>query len=139
MAETLLPYEFDFDAEHGILRCRWQGAATDVTLKEFYSTMARTVRKLHPSAAMLDLSGVTSLEASPKTIEEIAGLAPAVPDPAVPVLVVAPAPAVYGMMRLFQTLGGATRPQLQVVHNVDQAYPALGVKEPKFERVEPSV
>jgi len=44
--------------------------------------------------------------------------------------VVAPQPHVYGLVRMYQTLAEATRPNLIVVRSVDEAYVRLGIVPP---------
>ncbi len=45
-------------------------------------------------------------------------------------------PSGFGLARMFQTLGAATRPLLEVVHTLDEALAALGIQSPHFESLE---
>jgi hypothetical protein len=42
---------------------------------------------------------------------------------------------IYGLARMFQILGEKTRPELQVVRTMDEAYFLLGVESPEFHPV----
>ena len=48
---------------------------------------------------------------------------------------VAPKDLIYGMARMFQILGEATRPDLPVVRTMDEAYSLLQVESPEFSPV----
>lgn len=53
-----------------------------------------------------------------------------------PRVVVAPQKHAFGLFRMFQIAGEDTRPLLQVVHTMDEAFAALGVQSPHFEPLE---
>ena len=53
-----------------------------------------------------------------------------------PRIMVAPATVGFGLARMFQLMGERTRPLLKVVCTLDEALAALGVKSPRFERLE---
>lgn len=52
-----------------------------------------------------------------------------------PRLVVAPAPHIYGLARIFQTEGEPLRPNLHVVTSLAEAFSHLKVENLQFERV----
>jgi hypothetical protein len=79
------------------------------------------------------LSNVTAFKVSSQMISELAGRAPALPNPSLPRIVIAPAPSVYGVARMFQLRGEVTRPNLHIVHTPEEAWAILGLKkEPQF-------
>ncbi|MGA7629472.1 MAG: hypothetical protein WCB11_01815 [Terriglobales bacterium] len=39
---------------------------------------------------------------------------------------------IYGLARMFQILGEKSRPELQVVRTMEEAYQLLGVEDPEF-------
>jgi hypothetical protein len=131
-----MPYQFDFEPTYRILRCSWEGSVTDVSLKEYYAAARRLARATNPAVGILDFTGVTVFDASSETVRELASFAPALPSEAIPAFIVAPASVVYGMSRMYQALGRKTRPLLQVVHNISQAYSSLGIKEAHFKPLE---
>ena len=127
-----MPYEFDFDPTNRILRCRFEGRVTDKALKEFFRLATEYAAQVDPRGAVADLSGVTSFEVSPQTIRELAKAAPALSNPDRPRCVVAPSPQVFGMVRMFEIAGEATRPNLHVVRIIEEAWDILDVQSPQF-------
>ena len=127
-----MPYHFEFDETNRILRCRFDGRVNDEALKEFYRLAAEYVAQTDPRAAIIDLSAVTSFEVSPETIRELAKSAPAMPDPSRPRCIVAPSPQIFGLARMFEIEGEVTRPNLHVVHTLEEAWAILGVQGFQF-------
>ena len=128
-----MPYHFEFDATNRILRGRLDGGVTDEALKEFYRLAAEYVAQTDARAATFDLSAATSFEVSPQTIRELAKSAPAMPDPSRPRCIVAPSPKIFGLARMFEIEGEVTRPNLHVVHTLEEVWAILGVQAPQFE------
>jgi hypothetical protein len=128
-----MPYSFDFDSKNDILRCRLHGRVTDETLKEFFRTGAEYAVRTHPSVGVVDLSEVTSFEASAEAIEEVARSKPVLRAPNLRRIIIAPSPEVYGMMRMFEIHGEETRPNLLVVRAERDAWATLAVLSPRFE------
>jgi hypothetical protein len=90
-----------------------------------------------PRAGILDMSAVTSFEVSPQTVRELAKSPPAMPDPSRPRFVVAASPQIFGMARMFELQGQATRPNLHVVRTQEEVWAVLGVRQPKFKPIQP--
>ena len=60
---------------------------------------------------------------------------PAILDPELPRFIVAAAPGIFGMARMFELAGQHTRPNLHVVRTMKEVCVILGITEPKFEPV----
>lgn len=131
-----MPYPFEFDSTHRILRCQLEGRVTDEELSGYYRDAERYAKQTDPLAGILDMSGVTSLEVSPETIGELARLPPAMPYPSRPRVLIATSPAVFGVARMFELQGQATRPNLHVVRSEKEALAILGVAETSFEPIQ---
>ena len=131
-----MPYEFDFDSKNRILRCRFEGRVTDESLKDYSRAAVRYVALTVPRAGILDFSAVTSFEVTPDTILELASSAPTMPDPSHHRFIVAPAPEIFGMARMYQISGEESRPNLHVVHTMQEACAIVGVEEPNFEALQ---
>lgn len=131
-----MPFYFDFDSVHSILRGQLDGVVTDESLKQYYRLAGEHSARLLPRGGITDFSAVTSFEVSSETIRELAHLAPAMPDPTRPRVVVAPSVLVFGLSRMFQSVGAGTRPKLHVVRTVEEAYALLEVQAPRFEPLE---
>ena len=132
-----MAYRFEFDSKNRILRGRFEGQVTDEELKRFYRVAGQLVAKILPRAGITDFESVTSFEVSPETIRDLASLPPAMPDPGQPRVIVAPAPDIFGLARMFQLEGEETRPTLHVVHKLREACAILGVQHPKFKPIRP--
>ncbi|HXJ16220.1 MAG TPA: hypothetical protein VNM68_03385 [Candidatus Polarisedimenticolia bacterium] len=128
-----MPYTFDFDHANRILRSRLSGRVTDAVLKDFFRIGSEHAARVQPSAGVVDLSEVTSFEVSAQTIEELAKLAPALSNWNPRRVVIASSPEIYGMMRMFEMQGEATRPDLHVVRTEREAWAILAVHKPRFE------
>jgi DNA-binding NarL/FixJ family response regulator len=127
-----LYYSFDFDSTNRILRFHLKGRITDELMRTFYYGMRGPVDRAQPHAGILDTSRIVSFEVSSQLIRELAMASPIMPDPDFPRVVIAPAPDVYGMMRMFAEQGEVTRRNLHVVRAERQAWAVLGVDNPQF-------
>ncbi|HKV05114.1 MAG TPA: hypothetical protein VJO53_08415 [Candidatus Acidoferrales bacterium] len=130
-----MPYHFEFDSTHRILRCRLEGGLTDESIKEYYRAVPKFVALTDPRASVFDLSAVTSLEVSPETVRELAKWPPAMPHPERPRIVIAASPAIFGLARMFELLGQVTRPNFHVVRSEKEALVILGVPQTNYEPV----
>jgi hypothetical protein len=128
-----MPYTFDFDSANRILRCRLSGRVNDEILKDFFQAGSQYAVRIQPAAGIVDLSGVTSFDVSTPAIKAVARSAPVLHDPDLRRVVIAPSPGIYGMMRMFEMEGEATRPGLQVVRSEREAWAILAVRNPQFE------
>ncbi len=128
-----MPYRFDLDPVNRILRVRYVGQIGDELIKECYQATPQAVTRTNPRAVIIDLSEATAFDVSPQTIHELARFKPTVKDPSVPRIIVAPTAYMFGMARMFQIMGGQTRPMLQVMKSADEAYALLDVAKVKFE------
>jgi hypothetical protein len=134
-----MAHKFDFDLIHKVIRSRCEGVVTDETLKDYYAEASRYGR-MHPTfSGICDMSAITFIAVSSQTILELAKQPPAVPDPDIPRCIVAGTPAMFGMARMFEFEGGATRPNLHVVRSEREAFAILGIRKAKFGAVEPSI
>jgi hypothetical protein len=127
-------YHFEYDATHKILAVRFVARLTDEILMAFYAAAPGHFESRDVRAGILDLTDVTSLEVSTDAIREIAELAPVLADP-VPRFVIAPGDLGFGLGRMLQLMSGRKRENLRVVRSAEEAYAALGVLKPHFERV----
>lgn len=128
-----MPYRFDFDSTHQILRGQLEGHIDDEELVEFYKEIGRQCTRIGPQASVADCSGVTSLQVIADTVRSLAKSPPALPGPEKPRFIVAPAPSVFGLARLFQFEGEATLPNLHVVRSLREVCAVMGVQKLRFE------
>jgi len=124
-------FVFSFDAKNKIILVAVQGHISDAVLSDGYASMGKYAASHGPCRAIVDASGVTKFEVSSHTVRGLARSAPAIPVGYARVIV-APQAHLYGMMRMFQMLGELTRPDLQVVRTMEEAYQLLRVESPEF-------
>jgi hypothetical protein len=127
-----VPYTFEFDSTNNILRCRLNGQVNDEALNDFFRTGAQQAIRTHPGAGVVDLSEVTSFEASAEAIQQVAQSTPVLRNPNLRRIIIAPSPESYGMMRMFEIHGEEQRPNLHVVRTEGEAWAILGVQNPRF-------
>ncbi len=129
-----MDFVVDFDAKNNVLRCTLEGRMTGVILLDIYARAVKYMESHPPCRGILDFSGVTDFEVSSNAIRQLAAAPPALPAGYMRVLVI-PQIFIYGLARMFQILGEKTRPELQVVCTLDEAYRLLGVEFPEFRPV----
>ncbi|HXM11164.1 MAG TPA: hypothetical protein VN946_14525 [Terriglobales bacterium] len=121
----------DFDAKNNILRGTLEGPMTGAMLLDLYAAGTKYMESHPPCRGILDFSRVTDFEVSSEAIKRVAAAPPAFPAGYMRVLVI-PQVFIYGLARMFQILGEKTRPELQVVRTMDEAFHLLGVEFPEF-------
>lgn len=128
-----IPYIFEFDWEHRIVRARLSGRVTDNDLRDMYREGFKVNFQTEPTAGLLDVSEITSIEVSASTVRDLAKATPIALKESLPRVVIAPSAETYILARLFEALGKATRPNLHVVRTEAEAFGIIGVKKPKFD------
>jgi hypothetical protein len=131
-----MSYHFDFDPTNRILRCLFKGDVTDDELKSYYQEASRYVRLTRAESAITDYTAVQNFDVSPATARELAALPPIMPEPDQVRCIVAPSDKVFGLGRLFELHGEATRANLHVVRTLKEALAILRVRDLKFRPIE---
>ena len=131
--EARLPYQFDFDPKHHIIRGRFAGRITDEELKASYQEALAHGKNTRALAVVADFSKAIASEVSQAVVLELARMEPALADPKAIRVIVATLPGLFGMARVFELHGERTRPNLHVVRSQEEAWAILGVWNPKFE------
>lgn len=126
---------FEFDSTNRILLCRVVGRVTDEDLWEYHRVIGKYEKRTALRSAIVDCTAVTSYEATSATIRELAQGPPALSNSSLPLFFVAPSPHIFGMARMYQSLGEDTRPNLHIVHTSEEVWKLLGIAEPKFEPI----
>jgi DNA-binding NarL/FixJ family response regulator len=127
------PYRFEFDPTNSILQGRFEGFVSAQEVRNYYQTAVEHVARLSPRGYIIDVSAVTSTTVSTGTLLALAKLPPVLPDPQRPRFIVAPHPAAFWLMRMYELAAEVTRPNLHVVRKHAEAWAILGVREPRFE------
>ena len=84
-----------------------------------------------PCRGIIDFSGATTFDVSNETIRRLANLPPVFGGTS-PGIIVASQDILFGMARMFSILGERTRPNMQVVRTIEEAYEILGITAPQF-------
>jgi hypothetical protein len=130
-----MPHHYEFDSRNRILLAVAYGRIDDSELWELYVGIAKRKDEDHALTGILDLTGVTDFNVRTETIRGL-GLVPTVfPDPTLRA-VVAPTDLLFGIARMFQSLGADDRERLQIVQTLNEALGLLGVASPQFQRTE---
>lgn len=127
-----MPYLFEFDPGNSLLQGRLYGRVTSEELKEYLQVGIKCIVAKRPRAGITDLTAVTLFEVSPQTIRELANVPPVDASQDLLRVIVASAPDVFGMARMFESHGEATRPNLHVVRTCKEALIIVGVQAPKY-------
>lgn len=127
----------EVDFANRIVRISVDGVFTDRTLLDGYLALRNAVMHYDPCACIVDYTGVTYAPISAETVRWVANKAPAVPLECIHVNI-APQDVVYGLARIFQTLSSETRPNLRVVHTMEEALKLIGVPSPTFSLIAPN-
>lgn len=132
-----MAFKFEFDATHRIFRARFYGPVNDASLSQFYATAPAYVLQLSPRVGLTDFSEVTLFLVSAAEIRSIAAQPPITQAPNFIRIIVAPAPHIFGLSRMFQIFGEATRPGMAVVHSLKEALQLLEITHANFEPIDP--
>jgi len=130
-----MPYHFEFDAEHGILLLAYEGDVQGDEIEQATDAMGQHIARLNPSGGIADLSAVKTLDVPSDTLRWVALQASPYPDET-PRFIVAPTDYLFGMSRMYQIVANRPHEKLRVVRSREEALAALGVHDPKFERIE---
>jgi len=130
-----MPYHFEFDSEHRILLLAYEGDVQGGEIGNANQDMAQHVARLKPSCGIADLSRVKTLDVPADTLRTAARQPAPYPEQT-PRFIVAPTDYLFGMARMYEIMANRRHEKLRVVRSRKEALAALGVREPKFERLE---
>lgn len=131
-ARLEMAYHFELDTLHRVLLFRFYGEVSEQRIGKFYSEAGAMIERVHPRAALFDFTEVTAFDVSSDAVRSLAEAPPLIQDAACPRVVVAPAKHIFAMSRMFQILGGSSRPTFAVAHSMTEALAAIGLEHPDF-------
>ncbi len=138
--ETPCTFRFEFDPVNKILLARVEGRLTDESLMEIHEGIRKYSTATDARAGIFDWSSVTEFAISAECVRDLARREPAMPDATRrPRVIAVMNPTGFGFARMFQIVGEATRPLLDVVHTLDDALAALGIQSPQFAPLETTI
>jgi|HubBroStandDraft_3_1064219.scaffolds.fasta_scaffold93280_1 hypothetical protein len=109
---------------------RLEGRVTEESTLELHRAIRKYMAATDARAAITDYTFATEFAISSGSIRHLASLEPPTTRPRVLVL---PQTYGYGLGRMYGLLQEPKNPRLQVVHDIDEAFAALGVQSPHFE------
>ena len=121
-------FVFDFEPTHQILRSTFSGNVSDEDLLNHQRVGLLLVSSLDPRFAIIDLSAADPFEVTSDGMRKLAKLPPAMPQMDRPRVIIAPTDHTFGMARIFEIEGEATRPNLHVVRSAKEAFAILGLE-----------
>jgi hypothetical protein len=122
---------FEFDSVNNILLYSWYGNLTEESLLIGDADGRRLLAARPSCRGIQEFSSVTRVDASSETIRRIASKPPAY-GLGQAVVFVAPRDLVYGLSRMFVTVGEKNRPKVFVARTMEEAYRLLEVESPQF-------
>lgn len=130
-----MPYKFDFDSNHRILRCQFEGRVTNEEFAEYLPATWQQVARTDPRGGITDLFSVTSWEVTPEALRALARWQPPVRLSGRPIVILATSDLIVGMARMFEIESENTRRNMHVVRTWKEAGAILGVQEFHFEPI----
>ena len=127
---------FEYDRDAMVLAVRVTGQFTDDIFKAWYTVIPRYLEGRKLRGALVDFTSVERFDISAAAVHQVSSLFPVVPDPT-PRYVIAPQDHVFGMSRMFQIASPKGRDMFYVVRSAREAYDALSLSSPHFERLPP--
>jgi hypothetical protein len=129
-----MPYHFEFDPEHRVLLVILEGDVEDSEMQRINNDIRARVSELNPSAGISDFSRVTTFNVTAHVMR-MAALQPSPYPEETPRYIVAPRDELFGMARMYELIANRPLDKLKVVRSRKDALAALGVKNPRFERL----
>jgi ABC-type transporter Mla MlaB component len=129
-----MAYALLFDRKQRVLVTRLTGAMTEESLTAMRAAARRFVTKEGACRAIVDLSGVERADVSGRFIAAIAESGPIIVREMR--VIVAPAPEVFGLSRMYELHQFSTADNTLVVHTLAEAHAALGVRTLELAPVE---
>ena len=121
-----MPRDLKIDPQLKLVHSIYYGELEDSDLSEQRFEISNHPGFRPDFSYILDLTGVTRLKVSTAAVRECATSPSLFVRDAIRVMV-APSEAVFGMSRMYQMLAEESRPNIQVVRSLEEAYRALGI------------
>jgi hypothetical protein len=116
-----------FDELHRVLYIRFEGIVTDDVLLSRFDRVRAWMAGNGLCSSITDFTGVDSFRVTASGVSQLAANPPLVPDSFLRI-VVAPQDEIFGMTRMFEILGSATRNRVDVVRTMAEAFQVAGVQ-----------
>jgi hypothetical protein len=125
---------FEFDFRNRILLVVLEGEVESKEITSVNDDIRKHVESFSPLGGISDFTEVKSFKV-PSHAMRAAALEPSPYPEETPRFIVAPTDYLFGMARMYELIANRPGGKLRVVRSRQEALAALGVKEPRFERV----
>ena len=126
-----MPFRFESDELHRIIRIVFEGPCTDDDMLEAYYALGLLLERNSPASVIIDYTDVTDIRISTEAVREYSYRLPTV-DTDDFLIAVAPQPIMYGIARMFEVITAETRANMHVVHSMKEALALMGVSSAPF-------
>jgi hypothetical protein len=121
-------FRADFDATAKVLLIRVAGRFSDDSMAALNAVWRKLSAATGAKMGIADLSLICEFDPSVQGIRNLANQLGMTELH----IMVAPQTYAYGVLRMFQGLSERSRPLLQIVHTIEEAFSALGIRSPQF-------
>lgn len=126
-----MPFRFESDEVHRIIRVVFEGPCTDDDVLEAYYALSLLLERNGPASVIIDYTDVTDIRISTEAVSEHSYRLPTVDTDGF-LIAVAPQPMMYGIARMFELITAETRPNMRVVHSMKEALAVMNVSSAPF-------
>jgi hypothetical protein len=121
----------EIDDANKLVRLSLEGVETDQDLLAAQDALRSCWEHCGPWNCIVDSTGVTDIPFLSETVRTVAYRPPVVSVDCL-LVIVAPTEAEFGLARMFELLSQDTRPNVRVVHSMEEALDMVEVKSPNF-------
>jgi hypothetical protein len=122
MTPLMAGLQVEFDQVYGISLIRAEGRLADESLISLYEASRDYSNATNARVSIVDLSSVSQFAVSSGSIQNLALRKLVKADAKGLCFIVAPEGLAFGLCRMFQIWGERTRPGLQIVHTLREAF-----------------
>jgi len=130
MTPTTVGFRVEFDQVNKVSLIRVEGRLTDQSAADLSVASQDNSNAIDARVCILDLSSVSEFAVTTGFIWRLAVQKPKLANAQRLCFIVAPQTHAYGLCRMFQIIGAATRPLLQIGHTLDEVFKAIGIQSP---------
>jgi hypothetical protein len=130
-----MPFRFEVDEVHSIMRTVFEGACSDDDMLEAYYALSLLWERHGRAHVIIDYTDITDIMISTEAVREHSYRLPIV-DTDYFLIAVAPNAIMYGIARMFELITAETRPNMRIVHSLKEALDLMDVSSASLIPVE---
>lgn len=129
-----MPYHFEFDTRHRILLVFYEGEVHGWEIADASKELSPRFDNLKLSAVIGDFSAVTVADFEGSIVRWLSKKDVSFVGKT-PFVIVVQRVHMFGLARMYELSADPSFPALRIVHNREEAFAALNLQNPKFEKV----